>query len=179
MKSVKENRPKQSRVIQNRSGDIVKHNKQDILLRQFIQCMRMDIQLGNPFEYIIDRAELWNGTKTTQNTRNFVNNQAIVPNNITLDYAIYNTFNDALFGINHIFATNNNVPNPQLPGVRWDAGHALARENGGLGNNVNHVFPQNRIINRGWGGTYHLWRAHEDNFNQQVAQHGYGRWRVR
>lgn len=175
MRATKEHKSQQSRVIQNKT----KNNKQNLLLGQSIQCMRYDIQIGDPFDYIIDAAELWNGTRTNQNTRNHVNNGVVPPpNNITLDYAIYNTLNDAMFGINTIFATNSNVPNPQLPGVRWDAGHALARENGGLGHNINHVFPQNRIINRGWGGTYHLWRAHEDNFNQKVARHGYGRWRV-
>lgn len=177
MKASKEYKPKQSRVIQNQKKD----NKQNLLLGQFIQCMRYDIQIGGPFEYIIDAAELGNGTKTNQNTRNYVNNDNNVnpPNSITLDYAIYNSLYDALLGVNANFAINNNVPNPQLPCVRWDAGHALARENGGLGDNINHVFPQNRIINRGWYGTYNLWRAHEDYFNQQVAQHGYGRWRVR
>lgn len=85
MRTTKERKPQQSRVIQNQKKD----NKQNLRLRQFIQCRRHDIQIGGPFEYIIDAAELWNGTRTNQNTRNHVNNGVVPPNHMTLDYKIY------------------------------------------------------------------------------------------
>lgn len=181
MYEARQNRKAITRVINKTKSNVIRNvNTKSTLFNQFIQRMRYDINVGGPFEYIIDKAALGNGTDTNKTTRNYVNSNVYAPNSFTLDYAIYNNLSNARRGNNAQFASfNNHVPNPQIIGARWDAGHSLARQNGGLGNNVNHVFPQNSIYNRGLGGTFPLWRAHEDNFHVLVNQFGYGRWRIR
>ncbi|MDR0802980.1 hypothetical protein [Fluviicola sp.] len=142
--------------------------------------LRIDLQTGYPFEYIINQNDLNNGTGTTPAVRNFVNAGGPVPNPVNFAYATYRTLFDAQNGLNAVMASGPQVaPNPQIPGVNWDAGHALARQNGGLGYLNQHVFPQNREVNRGWNGTFGLWRAHEVNFHNAVGNNNhYGRWRV-
>ncbi len=72
------------------------------------------------------------------------------------------------------------APNPPPVGAPWDAGHVLARQNGGPGNlaNDNYIMPQNPQVNRGNAGTYASWRAHEVAFHTLVAASGEGIWEV-
>ena len=145
-----------------------------------LQCLRYDIHTGGfPFEYVIDSNELGRGTKTNPVTRNHVNNNMIAPNNFNLVYVTYTNKADALNDVGHIYRSPIlQVQNPVIPGTRWDAGHALARQNGGLGDIVNHVFPQNKIINRGWNGTYNNWKFYEQDFHNKVFRDGFGRWHI-
>ena len=142
------------------------------------QFARLDIATGGPYEYAIDLFALGAGTGTTPATRMAVNAGFIPPNPFNLLYAVYNTPADTMADTNRQAWANVIVPNPPIPGTNWDAGHALAKKNGGWGHIATHVFPQNRTINRGWAGTFGLWRQHEVNFNAGVAAHGYGRWRI-
>lgn len=151
----------------------------DFLSRTPIQRLRQDLQTGFPYEYIVDKNALGTGSGTTPAIRNAVNAPNInPPQNLKLQYAIYNSLNAAQNGVPHVYQTIVNVPNPPLPKTNWDAGHALAKQNGGSGDNINHVFPQNRIINRGWAGTFGQWRGHEQTFHDDVQIHGYGRWKL-
>lgn len=146
--------------------------------QQTAQLTRIDIATGGPYEYAIDWLALGSGTGTTPFTRAAVNAQGNPPNSFHFLYAIYNTAADTMADANRQAWGTAIVPNPPIPGTPWDAGHALARQNGGWGHTPAHVFPQNRNVNRGWNGTFGLWRQHEVNFNAGVAAHGFGRWRI-
>jgi hypothetical protein len=130
------------------------------------------ISLGNPYTFTITKADLGTGTKTSAGTRNYVNNVGTAkPANV--DWAAI-TWN-AMF----VQQTNNQgtVNNP-VPAGNYDAGHALARQNGGLGNNNAWVFPQNPDVNQGHAGRHADWRAHEQQFHNDVNTHGAGVWAV-
>jgi hypothetical protein len=66
---------------------------------------------------------------------------------------------------------DNVAPNPGKP---WHAGHLLANQNGGLGNNPDWVIPQNPSENCGG-----VWRAGEQGFHNAVQSSGQtGNWSV-
>lgn len=136
------------------------------------------IQLGNPYEFNVTASDLGTGTDTNQTTRDAVNSWSTFPTDIDWSYSIYTKANKYVDGDSG--STRN--PPPQKSNQRYDAGHSLGRQNGGLGNNVNWVFPQNPQINRGnrFNGnkTYKEWREPENVFHNAVKDYGKGKWKI-
>lgn len=136
--------------------------------------------LGNPYTFQVVPADLGRGTATTPMTRAFVNGPA-APHapTATFSYGYFPGGGGWMPG-----AAPGPLliaPNPPPVWGNYDAGHALGRQNGGLGHVNNWVFPQDRNVNRGWAGTFPLWRAHENAFNAGVAAlppGGFGIWHV-
>jgi hypothetical protein len=76
------------------------------------------------------------------------------------------------------------VSNPRIPGVKWDAGHLIGRQNGGI-RDIRNLIPQNRNINRYKGSGNVLstnsgkvrtsgrsWRDFEDKINRKINKYG-------
>jgi RHS repeat-associated protein len=60
---------------------------------------------------------------------------------------------------------------PLVPDLRTgldDAGHIIGRQLGGSGMTQNNLFAQEKSHNRGWAGTYQLWRAYENTIEKAV-----------
>ena len=120
----------------------------------------------------VEPQHLDHGTDTNQGTRDHVNGVAPVPAEVSYGWSV---------GRQHGGGEHANVA-PE-DGGRWDAGHILARQNGGLGNVNAGVFPQNPQINRGnhLGGerTRDQWRGPEQAFHNNVQdQDRSGTWSV-
>ncbi len=138
------------------------------------------IALGNPYTFQVVPADLGTGTATTPGTRAYVNGAAPLFPTVSFAYAFYPPGAPGPVGGAAPGALTV-VPNPPPAFGNYDAGHALGRQNGGLGHVNTWVFPQDANINRGWGGTFGLWRAHENAFNAGVAglaPGGFGIWHV-
>lgn len=111
------------------------------------------------------------GTGTNQGVRNHVNGPAQVPGQVGFSWQVGDQGGSGEF---------QNAPSNN---GRWQAGHLLARQNGGLGNVNEMVFPQNGQINMGnsYQGqpTFDQWRGHEQQFHNQVdQQQTQGNWSV-
>jgi hypothetical protein len=142
---------------------------------------RMSIlSTGNPYEFEVDKADMKDGTITNKTTQDAVNNWSKDPTKIDWEYDIYDVSNNDQIVDSDNGTTQN--PKPQNYGQRWDAGHSLGRQNGGLGDDINWVFPQNPQINRGnrFNGkkTYKEWRETENVFHNEVKDYGKGRWKI-
>jgi hypothetical protein len=115
--------------------------------------------------------QLGQGTETSPGTRDFVNGQVAAPQEVGFSYSAGRKRGGGEFA--------NEAP---AGGGRWDAGHLLGRQNGGLGDVNAGVFPQNPQINRGnrlnGKPTRDTWRAHEDVFHSAVEGSGRGQWSV-
>ncbi|QEY18811.1 hypothetical protein D0C16_24220 [Cellvibrio sp. KY-GH-1] len=139
------------------------------------------ISLGNPYTFQVEPADIGTGTATTLGTRNYVNGGG-APLFPTASFA-YGFFpGGGGWAPGAAPGPLQVAPNPPAPpGVAYDVGHALGRQNGGLGHVNNWVFPQDRNVNRGWAGTFPLWRAHENAFRngvQALPPGGFGIWHV-
>ncbi|WP_233079895.1 eCIS core domain-containing protein [Rheinheimera soli] len=139
------------------------------------------ISLNNPYTFMVVPADLGTGTVTTPGTRTYVNNPA-TPKfpTVSFSYAFYPPGAAAPVA-GAAPGPLANIPNPPPGAGNYDAGHSLGRQNGGRGDLNNWVFPQDAIVNRGWGGTFGIWRAHENAFNAGVAAlgpGGFGVWHV-
>jgi hypothetical protein len=133
---------------------------------------------GNPYEYNITSGDLNGGSRTDNTTRAHVRNPGTFkPANVTFEYKVTDNGNN-LKATQAATTISNAITNVNYQPGLWDAGHALARQNGGSGTNTNHVFPQDPETNRGNGGKWGLWRAHEANFHNLVGTHGKGWWKV-
>jgi hypothetical protein len=102
------------------------------------------------------------GTATSQGTRDYVNNPSTpVPQEVRMSWHSGQQSGATEFA------------NPPSHSGRWDAGHMVARQNGGPGNVNEGVFPQNAQINRGNSlhgtPTFDTWRGHEQAMNQSLG----------
>ncbi|NBQ67875.1 MAG: DUF4157 domain-containing protein [Nitrosomonadaceae bacterium] len=141
--------------------------------------------------FTVLKSDLNTGTGTSEGTRNYVNDpKTYKPDSILFDYQSAKTPKAGL----QVVKGNKNafeVENPEADysyksGKLWDAGHKLGRQNGGLGNNNDWVFPQNPAFNQGNSKnmddveeTNPLWRAHEDTFYSGVKSDGAGAWWIK
>ncbi|RUT08770.1 hypothetical protein DSM106972_008230 [Dulcicalothrix desertica PCC 7102] len=118
----------------------------------------------------VNKSHLGKGTGTTKTTRTHVNNQGTSrPHRVSASWKAGHSNGRTNF-INKRFKTN-------------DAGHLLAKSNGGKGHIRSGVFPQNPKINRGnrLNGvqTHSVWRGHKDKFHKAVKKNGGGNWTVK
>lgn len=135
----------------------------------------------NPvYDFTVDKADMKNGSGTSTGTRDYVNSWKVVPGTVNYSYKIYDVSNGDNLVDQDAGTTDN--PDPMKANQRWDAGHSLGRQNGGLGDVDGWVFPQNPQFNRGnsYNGqkTYQDWRYCENVFHDSVNQYGKGRWTV-
>lgn len=139
--------------------------------------------------FSVSSSDLDTGTATNSTTREYVNNPK--------------TFKPTFVQFNYLFAGTKqtsikntlvySVDNPQSTlsyssGSFYDAGHKLASQNGGLGDDNDWVFPQNPSLNQGNSRllspaeksssekSYPKWREHEQYFHDEVKKNGYGVW---
>lgn len=136
---------------------------------------------ANPsYDFTVLKNDLNKGTNTTKETREYVNSWAAIPGTVNYSYEIYDV-NQGDKKVDQDSGSTAN-PNPMKIGQNWDAGHSLGRQNGGLGDDKDWVFPQNPQFNRGnsyFGQkTYQDWRYCENVFHNSVYQYGKGRWKV-
>lgn len=138
------------------------------------------VSLNNPYTFQVEPGDIGTGTATTPATRAFVNGPgAPLAPTATFSYGFFPGGGAWIAGAAP--GPLNIAPNPPPLGGNYDAGHALGRQNGGLGHVNAWVFPQDRNVNRGWAGTFPLWRAHENAFRAGVAAlppGGFGIWHV-
>ena len=103
------------------------------------------------------------GTGTTSDTRESVNTRT-PPVSYRLTYS-----GDTTSG-------STELQNPPSHSGRWDAGHIVGAQHGGLGHDPASVFPQNAQYNRGnsYNGTrtFDDWRRHENNINREARNGG-------
>ncbi len=138
--------------------------------------------------FTVLKSDLGTGSDTTEETRKHVNDPATKkPNKILLKYRTNNNTSEASKALKKD-ANAYNFDNPKADssyksGKYWDAGHKLAKQNGGLGNLKEWVFPQNPAYNQGNSmhmKTTHLeWRKHENNFKEGVYKDGAGAWWIK
>lgn len=141
--------------------------------------------------FTVLKSDLGTGTVTSKGTREYVNALTTgKPDSILFDYA---TEKNTAKASQEVKGNKNayEVENPEADrsyksGSLWDAGHKLGRQNGGLGDNNDWVFPQNPAFNQGNSRnmndveeTNPLWRKHEDAFNEGVANDGGGVWWIK
>ena len=139
--------------------------------------------------YMISRTDLGTGSETNETTRSHVNNyNTTKPTQIRFDYDFdSNSENVAAKKVmnssSYFWVNNPIVDHTYATGRYWDAGHKLAKQNGGYGDDINEVFPQSPFINQGNSRlmdnkeeAYPLWREHEMNFYNGVKEQGYGCW---
>lgn len=136
-------------------------------------------------------SDLGTGTGTSEGTRNYVNDPGTdKPDSILFDYATNkNTAkaSQAVKGNKYAYETENpEADRSYKSGRHWDAGHKLGRQNGGLGDQDDWVFPQNPAFNQGNSRnmddveeTYPLWRGYENDFHDGVASDGGGVWWIK
>ncbi|RUL79013.1 hypothetical protein [Dyella choica] len=142
--------------------------------------------------FTVTKKDLDTGTDTSKATRKYVNEpNTPKPESISFDYATGKSGKVAKTTVTQRDDVIDDVDNPQADkaydnGNYWDAGHKLGRQNGGLGNAKDWVFPQNPAINQGNNKNMNneekrhpLWRAHEDSFYEGVAESGGGAWWIR
>ncbi|MDE1462118.1 hypothetical protein [Spartinivicinus poritis] len=139
--------------------------------------------------FSVSKADLNTGTDTTKDTRDYVNDPSTFkPTFIQFQYLISNGLKTSL-PVNMTYkADNPKASTGYASGSYYDAGHKLASQNGGLGDDRNWVFPQNPAFNQGnsrfmtsaekttYGKTNPYWRGHEQFFHDEVQKHGYGIW---
>ncbi|RUL79012.1 DUF4157 domain-containing protein [Dyella choica] len=146
--------------------------------------------LGGDMFFVV-KSDLNTGTGTSQGTREYVNAASTnKPDSIRFDYATGKSakiVSQTVKGNKGAFE----VENPEADfsyasGKLWDAGHKLGRQNGGLGNDNDWVFPQNPAFNQGNSKnmsdveeTRPAWRQHEDDFHDGVKTSGYGVWWIK
>jgi hypothetical protein len=112
--------------------------------------------------YEFDQSNLDQGTGTSQETRDFVNDPATAkPAEIQFGYSVGRGFN----------GSGEFANGPDDDG-QYQAGHRLARQNGGYGDRPEEVFPQNGAINMGHAGTHADWRQHEQAIHDHVRDNG-------
>jgi len=156
-----------------------------------VQRVPQKLSYGGGDLFIVLKSDLGKGTGTSKTTRAYVNNPGTPkPGAILFDYETANSTAKS----QALVKGNKNaweVENPEADrtyksGSYWDAGHKLGRQNGGLGNDVNWVFPQNPAFNQGNSRnmddvdeTRPYWRQHEDDFNSGVRKDGAGAWWMR
>lgn len=117
--------------------------------------------------YHVKKGDLNNGTPSTQAARNKVQNLGVFwQNPVNLEWNA---------GMTHVGPLSiSNPTTPKYNGLHADAGHRLAKQNGGDGNDV---FAQNTYINRGWDQGQ-IWRSQEQAFHNNVNSAGSGWWSV-
>lgn len=154
--------------------------------RTIAQLMSI-VRAGFPdYEYTVNSSDYGKGSETDPSTQTHVNGLGY--NGGTIDL-MYETGTSPINHFTGNAVTVSGIPNyaVQIPGRSlWDAGHALPRQIGGIGNDTNHVFPQSPPINQGNRNAlfntgisnYQWWRTHETRFAHQVLFSGYGKWRV-
>lgn len=159
-------------------GTMLDSYKNQAVQQQVIQRVSA-VSVDDPYEFEVTRGDLGNGTDTTQHTRDSVNSWKKFPTGINWSYSIYDVGDNYIDGDKGY--TSN--PPPQKVGQRYDAGHSLGRQNGGLGDDSQWVFPQNPQINRGnrFNGnkTYKQWREPENVFHNAVNDYGKGTWKIK
>lgn len=168
MKAIKENKQQQSRVI-----FLSTKNK-------IIQRVTKSSWNGGDL-FTVEHSDLNCGTSTTDDTRTYVNTLNCIPTKVHFDYAVSNvSTNDAVVAVksapNVYVADNIKADNPYKSGRYWDAGHKLARQNGGYGHLNDWVFPQTPSMNQGNSRlmntqqySFPFWREHENNFNKLMS----------
>lgn len=154
--------------------------KENSEVAQLLSIHTLGDEANPTYDFTIDKADMKNGSGTSQGTRDYVNSWANVPGTVNYSYEIYDTKNsDTLVDADTGSAPN---PAPMKVGQRWDAGHSLGNQNGGKGDIDGWVFPQNPQFNRGnsYNGqkTYKDWRYCENVFHNSVDEYGKGRWTV-
>ena len=141
--------------------------------------------------FTVLKSDLNTGTGTSEGTRNYVNNpKTYKPDSILFDYQ---SAQSPKAGVKEVKGNKSafEVENPEADysyksGKLWDAGHKLGRQNGGLGNDNDWVFPQNPAFNQGNSKnmsdvdeTRPWWRQHEDDFHEGVKKDGAGAWWIK
>jgi len=144
----------------------------------------------------VAKSDLNTGTDTTKKTRDHVNDASTTkPSAILFDFLTASTGSKARSGVvSNALAFETENPKADLPyssGNYWDAGHKLGKQNGGLGDNNDWVFPQTPAYNQGnsknmnkstmatIGKTRDEWRGLEDEFHDGVASDGAGYWWIK
>lgn len=168
MKFQKENKRKQHRTLYNEKS----HKVSQLVTKEWWNG-------GDLFT--IEKSDLNKGTGTTEYTRWCVNNKwQYVPTKVKFDYAISTSskeeaINAVKINPNCFVCDNAKADYSYGTGRYWDAGHKLARQNGGLGDDENWVFPQNPSMNQGNSRlmynqqyTFPFWRAHENDFHDKM-----------
>ena len=143
--------------------------------------------------FVVLKSDLNTGTGTSKGTRAYVNDvNTFKPDEILFDYVTANTSAKAtatVKGNKKAYSVENPLADKSYKsGIYWDAGHKLGRQNGGLGNDNDWVFPQNPAFNQGNSKnmfnvdseeTRPAWRAMEDDFHNGVKKDGAGAWWIK
>lgn len=146
--------------------------------------------------FTVSKSDLGHGTLTNSTTQDYVNESSTPkPTSVYFDYATASG-KTAASGLVKQSPLAYGIDNPvsdfaYSTGRIWDAGHKLGRQNGGLGDNKDWVFPQTPAFNQGnsrlmngarkqsTGATYPLWREHENTFHDGVESDGAGCWWIK
>ena len=139
--------------------------------------------------FVVSDKDLDTGTNTNSATREYVNDsKTFKPTFVQFNY-LTSSSKPSSISNNLVYSVDN--PQPSISyssGSFYDAGHKLASQNGGLGDDNDWVFPQNPAFNQGnsrllntkekqaTGKTFPKWRAHEQFFHDEVKKNGYGVW---
>ncbi|ASS48208.1 MAG: hypothetical protein CHH17_05545 [Candidatus Fluviicola riflensis] len=143
--------------------------------------------------FVVLKSDLNTGTGTSKGTREYVNDDnTYKPEEILFDYVTSNTTAKAtatIKGNKKAYSVDNpEADKSYKSGSYWDAGHKLGRQNGGLGNDNDWVFPQNPAFNQGNSKnmddldseeTRPAWRNIEDDFHEGVKKDGAGAWWIK
>ncbi|MDO1529057.1 DUF4157 domain-containing protein [Fulvimonas sp. R45] len=141
--------------------------------------------------FTVLKSDLNTGTGTSKGTREYVNSPGTYkPSSVLFDYGADKSAIKAKYKVtinkNAYEVDNSEADYSYKSGSLWDAGHKLGRQNGGLGDDNDWVFPQNPAFNQGNSRnmddveeTYPLWREHENTFHQGVKDHGSGVWWIK
>lgn len=139
--------------------------------------------------FVLSKNDLDSGTGTNSTTQKYVNAPSTFkPSFVQFNY-LTSSKKPKSIGTNLVYSADNPQPSMSYSsGSFYDAGHKLASQNGGLGDDTDWVFPQNPAFNQGnsrlmnkkeklaTGKTYPVWRAHEQRFHNDVKIDGYGVW---
>ncbi|MGV3609585.1 MAG: DUF4157 domain-containing protein, partial [Fluviicola sp.] len=139
--------------------------------------------------FTVLKKDLGKGTVTSKGTREYVNDPSTYkPKKIKFDYATSGSTKVAETAVitnpDAWVAKNPKAARSYKSGSYWDAGHKLGKQNGGLGDDNDWVFPQNPSLNQGNSRneddvpeeTHPIWRSHEDHFHDDVESKGGGVW---
>jgi len=134
---------------------------------------------GNQFDLIEANLQIGvhTGSPTNRNVRNAVNTPGGQYPRLIISEINY--VDDQARAKTRFIAVRN--PQPQNNG-RWDAGHAIGKQNGGTGTWIGNIFPQNPTVNRfpvqglpytiqGNTKTLHSWRTFEDKINRKANKY--------
>lgn len=194
MYEARQNKKKVSRRINSGCGSGMKQRVQ--IVNDFKKAIQRDYLkketvYGSEL-YMIEKQNLNTGTETTTDTREYVNSSSVTkPDEIRFDYEFDDS--SAEEAANKVkrsddyFWVNNPKPDKSYPsGNYWDAGHKLAKINGGFGDRNDEVFPQAPFINQGNSrlmndheDVYSLWKGHEKKFYDGVEEYGFGSWWIK